>query len=288
MGILRLILLFFIALSICLQVAAAKPEKIVSMNLCTDQLVMLLADRENIASISYLAAEPSASTIVDDINGMHLNHGLAEEILQLSPDLVFASEFTTKITTGLLKQLGYRVELLPIPNSIDDVISNIRFMAEVLEETERGEEVIASMIARLDAVKQKTQYQKKPVAALYWANSYTSGKGTLASSLVSAAGYINLGSKLGLQNTVKLPLETLVSSSADILVIGSRHDITPALANEMFHHPALNVAFSGLPIVDIPHRLWICGTPKIAEVVEKLQSAYGAALDNQARRGSGE
>ena len=280
-------LVVFFVLTSWLHVAAAKPESIVSMNVCTDQLVMLLADREKITSISYLAAEPSTSTIADEVEGIHLNHGLAEEILQLSPDLVLASEFTTKITTGLLKELGYRVELLPIPNSIEDVISNIRLMANILGEVERGEEVIASLVARLDAVKQKTINQKKPVAALYWANSYTSGQGTLASSLVTAAGYINLGSKLNLKNTAKLSLETLVSSRADLLIVGSRHDITPAMANETFHHPALSAAFSGLPIVDVPHRLWICGTPKIADVVEKLQSVYGVALESQTRRGNG-
>ncbi len=41
--------------------AVEKPRRIVSLNLCTDQLVVLLADREAIASVTFLAADPVRS-----------------------------------------------------------------------------------------------------------------------------------------------------------------------------------------------------------------------------------
>ena len=255
----------------------AQPERIVSMNLCTDQLVMMLADKERISSVSYLAADLEASALSEQAKNHQLNHGLAEEIISLSPDLVIASEFTTKITTGLLQQLGYNIITVPVPSTIEQVMENIRIVAKAVGEPQRGENMIAEMQERLSKTALNVP-SHKPVAALYWANSYTSGKGTLANVLVEAAGFENLGEKLNLYSTTKLPLEILVFNEVDVLIIGSRNDLTPAMASENLHHPVLKSAFNGLPVLNVPYRLWICGTPKIIDVVEQLQAKYQAAV----------
>jgi iron complex transport system ATP-binding protein len=82
------------------------PRRIVSMNVCTDQFVMLLAERERIQSVSWLARNPEVSTTADDAAAIPVNHGLAEEILPLRPDLVVAGTFTTRPTVYLLRRLG--------------------------------------------------------------------------------------------------------------------------------------------------------------------------------------
>ena len=69
------------------------PTRIVSMNVCTDQLLVELVDPERIASISYLAADARSLAIADRVQGLHLNHGAAEEIVALHPDLIVTSQF---------------------------------------------------------------------------------------------------------------------------------------------------------------------------------------------------
>ena len=260
--------------------AAERPARIVSMNLCTDQLVMLLADRERIASVSYLAAEPKASAMAEEADGLHLNHGLAEQILPLEPDLVIAGAFTTRPTVALLRKFGYRVVEVPVADSLDDVGRNIRLVAKAIGEVERGEALIAGFDARLAAMQQRDD-GPPPLAALYWANGMTSGKGTLAASIAEAAGLRNLALELGLAGTWQLPLETLLAADPDGLVMGRIRE-TPALANETFRHPALHSAFAARPSLAIADRFWICGTPFVAEAVEHLatlrrESAAAAA-----------
>ena len=252
--------------------AADPPQRIVSMNLCTDQLVMLLADRSRIASVSYLAADPRSSVLADEARGLHQNHGLAEEILPLRPDLVIAGSFTTRPTVFLLRNLGYPVVDVPVANGLDDIRANIRRIAAAVGETARGDRLIADFDARLD--RHVPTQDRRPLAALYWANGWTSGQGTLASAIVAAAGLRNLADTLGIAGTGQLPLETLLAAAPEVLIMGRVYD-GPARANEVFRHPALRRAFSGKPIVRVPDRFWVCGTPFVAEAVARLSEAVG-------------
>lgn len=262
--------------------ASAKPERIVSMNLCTDQLVMLLADRERIASVSYLAADPNASAMADSAAGLKFNHGLAEEILPLKPDLVLAGALTTRPTVFLLRKLGHRVVELPVASSLSDVRSNIRAVAEAIGEPARGEALVSEFNRKLSVLGGE-QARLRPLAVLYWANGYTSGKDTLANAAVEAAGFRTLAGELGLLGTSQLPLETLLAADPDVLVMGRVRD-EPALANEIFRHPALRQAFADRPKVRVPDHLWVCGTPFIANAIEQLVDTH-RALRQTGRKG---
>src|SRR5438067_3348422 len=79
---------------------AVKPTRIVSMNLCTDELVLRLADRKNIASVTWLARGGS-SNVSELAAQVPINHGLAEEIIPLDPDLVIAGVYTTRAAVAL-------------------------------------------------------------------------------------------------------------------------------------------------------------------------------------------
>lgn len=93
-------------LAVCAK--AEPPQRVLSMNLCTDQLAMLLAAPGQLISVSYLAQDPRASVMAEEAMTYDVNHGLAEEIFLLQPDLVLAGSFTTPATTALLRRLASR------------------------------------------------------------------------------------------------------------------------------------------------------------------------------------
>ena len=43
--------------------AAAKPRRVVSLNLCTDQLVLMLAEAANVAAVSYLSRDSASVSL---------------------------------------------------------------------------------------------------------------------------------------------------------------------------------------------------------------------------------
>lgn len=249
----------------------AKPERIVSMNVCADQLLLLLADRQQIVSLSNLATDQQTSMMAEQAAGLPKNHGLSEEILQLEPDLILAGEYTTRPTVFLLRKLGYRVIVLPIATSLNDIRANIKIVAEAVGASERGRALVAEFDNKLSSADMPGNEADAPMAALYWANGFTSGEGTLASSVVKAAGFRNLGSELGIRGTGQVSLETLITSMPDLLILDAQRD-KPAMATENLHHPALRKMFADHSRIRIPSNLWVCGTPVIADAIAELHA----------------
>ncbi|MFJ5370292.1 hypothetical protein ACIPIA_13815, partial [Bosea sp. CER48] len=70
--------------------AAAKPARIVSLNMCTDELVLRLAAPERIASVTWLSRDPRNANMGEAARAVGINHGLVEEVLAARPDLVVA------------------------------------------------------------------------------------------------------------------------------------------------------------------------------------------------------
>ena len=114
--------------------AGPKPTHIVSINLCTDQLLLQLVGHKRIASVTYLAADPYISYSANLAVGLVKNHGLAEEVVALNPDLILTGAFTSRPTTSLLKKLGYRVIEFKMAGSFETLRQNIIKAGEVLDE----------------------------------------------------------------------------------------------------------------------------------------------------------
>ena len=104
--------------------AADKPQRVASLNVCTDQLVLALLQRPRIASITFLAVNADTSYYHQKAHGIAINYGTAEEILGVKPDLIVAGSYTTPATTALLRKLGLRVELFEPDDSIKQMRDN--------------------------------------------------------------------------------------------------------------------------------------------------------------------
>jgi iron complex transport system substrate-binding protein len=121
--------------------APGKPKRIVSLNMCVDELVLRLAEPQNVASVTWLSRDPKNSNVADLGAGIPVNHGLAEEIIPLKPDLVIAGIYTARTAVAMLKRVGIPVLEVGIPKSLDDVRAQIREIAALIGEQDRGESV---------------------------------------------------------------------------------------------------------------------------------------------------
>ncbi|MCR9121411.1 MAG: ABC transporter substrate-binding protein [Phyllobacteriaceae bacterium] len=248
--------------------AAEMPARVVSMNVCTDQLAMLIARPGQLHSVSWLAADPTISVLADDAAGFQLNHGLAEEIFLMKPDLVIAGTYSTRATVTLLRRLGFRVEEFAPAASFDDIRANIARMGDMLGNAGRADTLIARLDADLAALNANPPSDR--TLALYYANNYTSGAGTLADAVVEASGLRNLGREMGYAGTVKLPLELLVAAEPD-LVAGRERDFgAPARAQAHLRHPAYRAVTGAGRGVAMDSRYWLCGTPFTLEAARHL------------------
>lgn len=121
----------------------AKPARIVSINMCTDELLLRLADRDRIASVTWLSQDRRNANMAEVAATIPANHGLAEEVISYDPDLVLPGIYTTRTTVQLLKGIGLKIVELGVPNTLDGVRQQIRDVAAVVGENARREAMVA-------------------------------------------------------------------------------------------------------------------------------------------------
>ncbi len=246
-----------------------KPRRIVSLNLCTDDLVLRLADRANVASVSWLSRDRGISNVADLAMQVPINNGFAEQVIPLDPDLVFAGRYTARPAVALLKRAGFKVLEIDIARSLDEVRDQIRMVAGAVGEPERGERLIAEMDARLDELARKVPRRRLRVLVLN-PNGFTSGAGSLVDSIIVAAGLKNAAADLGYTGFGQMPLEKVATSDVDVLILNGRHDGLPSLATELLHHPVLARLPPRTALFALPPRFWSCGGPAMVEAIERL------------------
>lgn len=262
-----------LAAALAMTPAAAAPARVSSLNLCADELVLRLLPPGQVASITFLGADPRLSTVADRAAGVAINHGLAEEILRDRPDLVVTGRYTTRITAAFLKRLGMRVAEVGAPADMDGVRAEIRGLAATLGVPGRGEALVAETDAALDAATPAPVPGPRPKAIVLNPNGATVGRGSLVDAMMTRAGLDNLAAEMSMESYGRLPLETAILAGADILILDAERDGPPALATDLLRHPALAALGDRVTIVSVPGRLWTCGGPQLAEAVTLLAEA---------------
>ena len=245
--------------------APAAPERVVSMNLCTDQLAMLLAAPGQLVSVSALARERESSAMADTAAALPVNHGLAEEVFLLAPDLVLAGAWTAQPAVALLERLGVPVLIVPPAASLADARAQIAEVGAALGREEAAARLLARFDAALAAVPPPTG--PRPSAAIVGAAGYAAGPATLAGAVLDAAGFDNVLAPMGLDTGGALSLEALLMADPDLLVLPESY---PGFsrAEEFFRHPALSDR-AGATVV-LPDRNWVCGIPALFDNLDRL------------------
>lgn len=267
---LALAMWLLIGLAGATQAATGAPQRVVSINLCADQLLLLLADGDQVASVSHLAREPLSSFVADQARHYPLNHARAEEIIALRPDLVLATPHNSSRLLSTLESLGYRVVRLNLGNRLPQIIEDIRHLASLLHQAERGEGLIRDLQARL-AEENPAPRELRPGALFYQPRGYTSGRDTLQDEALRLAGWRNLAAEQGIEGYAPVDLERLLHWRPRRIFTSPYDGSGDSLAERQLSHPVLRRLLAGRPLEPIPYKYWICPGPMLAEAVERLR-----------------
>ncbi|WP_417678898.1 ABC transporter substrate-binding protein [Pseudodonghicola sp.] len=248
--------------------ADPRPARVVSINLCTDQLALMLADPGQLVSVSRLAHDPSSSSMAEAAKAYPTNGSGAEEAYLLRPDLVLGGTFTSPATVSMLEKLGIRVELFAPARSLADVPKRLEQMGKALGQEDKAADMIARFETDLAAL--STAPDHRPRAALYYVNSYTVGDQTLAGDILRAGGFDNVAVEAGLSQGGTLALEKLILLDPEVVIEGRDYP-GQSRAEDVLHHPALH-ALTGTRVAGtVTDRDWICGTPLVLSALRNIR-----------------
>ncbi len=242
---------FFVCVFIGLHFSAAvaqKPVRIASLNLCTDQLLVMTVAPERIAAVTFLARDPSLSVVAERAADLPVTHGDMESVAALWPDLVLAGPHGASAAGRLMRARGIPVVRIGLAADFGDIREQIRTVAAAVQEPAAGERLVGALDATLAAL--PAAPERRPSALLYGANGFTAGAGTLTDAVLRAAGFANAaGSVAGGYGFV--PLEQLAAQPPDALVVETIPQRYPSLAHALLRHPAV----AAMPSADLISRL---------------------------------
>jgi iron complex transport system substrate-binding protein len=192
------------------------PRRIVSAALAADEILLELVDHERISGLTYLIDEPFASAVAGRAPGHATRvHGAVEPMLALLPDLVIVAPYLPGETLALLNAAHAPVLRFGETHSFEDVFDNVRLVGRATFSDQRADELIASLRARLRAVKGLAPPQPRP-RMLVWAHGYAFGSDTLVDDCIRRAGGRNAVTARG---EVAIGVEGALGLEPEVIVV---------------------------------------------------------------------
>ncbi len=265
--------------AVAMSAEPAVPQRIVSLNLCTDQLLMALVPPHRIASITWLSRSDGDPAQRATVAALPLNRGSAEEVLAARPDLVLAGRFTTGTTRALLKRVGVPLREIDAVSDWEGIRRITREVAAAVGEPARGEALLARMDATLAAT--RALRPATPVRAIGWSGAAEDvpGADTLFHTIVTTAGAVNIAALP--EGRRSFDLEQVLRVKPRVLLRGTAYSDGRLLRSAVAGHPVLG-ALPDLAVIEYPEGVYGCGVPRAADVAHEL-ARHLAALSEEGR-----
>lgn len=246
-----------------------QPERVVSLNLCTDQLLLDLAPRERIAGLSPFAADAAQSFLAGRVQGLPILSGTAEEVMVIRPDLVVSGTFTKRATREFIRRQGIPIEEFPPARTLAETRAQIARFGEIAGAREKAAIRIGEIdlaIRELRAAASPGKLRILPLARRGW----VSGADSLISELLAEAGLMNAAGELGLAAGGIVRLEQVIALRPDAILLAGEDDHPEDQGRAMLLHPALQAMFPAERRLVVPERLTVCGGPMLGEAMRSL------------------
>ena len=231
---------------------AEPPGRIISLDLCTDWMLLRYASRSQVRAFSPLLYRYQAEWVPDDLP---IHDGSLEHILELDPDLLIGGEYNAILLRKRLQQLGKNVKVLPLPSGLDSIREyQQQFLSTIGVDQTVGE------------LKWSEKHpQRNQTLLLLGANGIGTGRNTLENELIESAGWDNYIEQSGY---VDLRLEEIVATPPDAIYWSA--PLSNSLANLFAQHPAITKTVAQFKIPPVENWRWECPGPWSLDLIDEL------------------
>jgi len=250
--------------------AAEPPKRVVSFNLCADQLLLTLADPAQIAALSPYATDATLSVTAKQAEAFPKIDWNSESVVNLAPDLVL-SGFSDRPTQAILAATGLRVVQVALVRNLAEARAQVREIAALLGHPERGE-ILAEKLRRAESDLKAVALKPPRTAIVLQREGYTEGTESLVASMLAAAGLMPPPNARGGIGGF-MDMETLLTAGPDILVLQETASHASDQGALFLTHPALRARYDETKRINLPSRYTLCGGPALLEGLGVLKDA---------------
>lgn len=238
----------------------AAPRRIHTLSVGYDEITFRLVEPERIVAIGQSTADPNLSNIADLAVAVPLRVGRnAEQILAAEPDLIVASPFVDKDLLRQLQDAGITVAVVDLSSAVEGNAENIRLLAYLYGEEERGEALVAEVegrLAKIDAAVRRANAPSRPRVLFLQNNAYVSGADSTGDGIIARTGGINVAAEAGITGTKQISLESIIAMRPDYIILSGTAGSNP----QGFAQVTANPALADVPAVKNGHVGGIKGT----------------------------
>ncbi|GAA0697278.1 hypothetical protein GCM10009104_26920 [Marinobacterium maritimum] len=251
---LRGLLLLIFSLMALPAMAAERPERVVSLDLCMDRMLALHADRAQVAALSPMHKR---FPLPWPLEGWPSHDGSLEQVFSLKPDLIIVGQHNALMLRKRLQTLQKPVELVTLPRTL-----------EAIEAYERR---VLRLIGRSPDLAHPAPEPREPAVdaprlLLLGPNGIGTGPNTFEDQIIRQAGWRNYLTGVRYE---RLDLERVVTDPPDAILWSSPD--AQALASRFADHPALKHSVSASDWLPTENWRWQCPGPWTWELIEQLR-----------------
>jgi iron complex transport system substrate-binding protein len=244
--------------------AEAAPRRVASLNLCTDELLLLLAAPEQIASVTHLAQQEAETPLWREASRYPRNDGSLLSVVDQRPDLIVTMGGGTRDRLGIAARLGIRTLDLVFAQTLGEVAQNVRRFAEAIGRPDAG----AAVLRRMNVL-----MRSRPPARIdsIWLGG---GGRTVPATGLEAQWMALAGLRQRPLQGDRVPLETLIASPPALLLRSDYRAGQYSNGQRWLAHPAARFA-AGVRTLPTDGRRWTCMGPLLIEEIERLRREVG-------------
>ena len=241
--------------------SVASAIRVASLNLCTDEYLLLLARPDEIVSVTRLAQDPAESPLWRKASAFPANRGSVEQVIATRPTLLLTMGGTGRSSGHLARRMGVRTMDLPYATTIADVAANMRRVSAALGDARRAD----PWLARLAALQRNSGPRGRDAI-------FVSGGGNSLSSGSPSVQWLALaGLRQRQLRGGKAGLETLLVAPPAVLVRSDYRRGQMSQGMRWFDHPIVQRLEARTVTTD--GRVWTCGGPLMVGEIERLRRA---------------
>lgn len=269
----RAIVYFVLMQALAGQIGAARaqdgrPARIVSANLCADQLLLALGEPDSIVSLSVLASDPALSPAAQAARRYPANRGTGEEIVRLNADLALIGAYDAPFTRALLAEKSVPTFALAPWSSLEEGRAQIRALAERLGRSDRGERLVADIDAA--ATRAKGAAGRPATFLMLHRRGYAPGAHSVTSEIARLAGLVDVAPALGVETGGFLSIEKVVAARPDFLIVSDLDASAPDQGKELLLHPALQALYPPSRRLVSSDPMTLCAGPATPAAIDAL------------------
>jgi iron complex transport system substrate-binding protein len=240
--------------------AASAALKVASLNLCTDELVLLLAAPDQIVSVTHLAQQPAETPLWRQARRYSANDGSLLSVAGLKPDLVVTMGGGARDRLRVAARLGIRTIDLPFAQSLQEVETSVTKLADALGRPEAG----VTLLRRMAALMASAPPSRRDAIWL-GGGGRTVSAGGLEAQWMSLAGMRQRPMKGD-----RVSLETLMLQPPAILLRSDYRQGQYSAGQRWLTHSAAQRPMNSR-VIATDGRLWTCMSPLLIDEVYRLR-----------------